>query len=322
MNNTASPPRKSQTAFADPKSIRNFAGASSALTILLNVIMLIYAQLQPAGMPNPALAGLAVFLCLAYSLSFLKKDPASGIPEYIWLTALNSALLFSSLTGINSILKKAGEAYTSQNTAQASPQANTVPKETALRYYGKTTEASFGLGDLKNIIIPKQAWFNPAPVTTIGAQKIKVQANQLTTKALETVAQTEVSINKVIAAQKVSNQNTDSLSTALHNLRDQYIQTLAQLSSYQATIADLNQKLKACSGSVPAPTNLSNLQKEMESSKLLQADQQHQQVQQQQVQQQQVQQKRQQQQQKQMQLIQLQQQQVHRVKYNMQQQVH
>src|SRR5258708_1254990 len=160
MSNNAATPRKHQTTFVDSKSIRNFAGASSALTILLNVIMLVYAQIKPAGIPNAALAGLAVFLCLGYSLSFLKKDPASGVSEYVWLTALNSAILFSSLTGINGILKKAGETYASRNTAQVALPANIGTKKMVYQYYGKTTEASFGLRDLKNILIPKQAWFN------------------------------------------------------------------------------------------------------------------------------------------------------------------
>jgi len=315
MSNTASTPRKPQATFVDHRSIRNFATASAALTVLLNVIMLVYGQIEPTAMPNAVLAGLALFLCVAYSLSFLKRDPASGISEYVWLTALNSAILFSSLTGINNMLKNASEPKTDQNIAQIIPSKNMDPKKEGYVLRQKTIEASFGVADLKNIIIPKQAWFNPAPVTTKEAQIIKDQAKVLTTQALQTVTQTETAINKVVVTQSVSNQKTDSLSTALQDLRSQCIKTYSQVSSYQATITDLNEKLKACTGSKATPSNVTNLQKAIETSKLqwaeLQSQQQSEQVRETQ---------RQQQQKQQLQLIQKQQQQVHLMKFNIQQQ--
>ena len=307
-------PEKSQGSFVDRKSIKNLATASAALTMLLNVIMLVYAQMKPSGMSNGVLAGLAVFLCVAYSLSFLKKDASSGVSEYVWLTALNSALLFSSLTGINSTLKKVGEPSNTPDTTQITSSGKAAPVKSAAVFGTKPIEASFGFGDLKNIIIPKQAWFNPATENTLAVRKLRKDATQLSSKALLTINQTDTVLNKVIAAQKTTHQKTDSLSTALHDLRDKYIQALAQISNYQANIVSLNEKLQACSKVAPTISS-STLQAEIEASKSKQAEQQNQQAQQVKVQQYRVIQQKQQQQ-----LIILQQKRVNMVKSQLQQQ--
>jgi hypothetical protein len=275
---------KTATTFVDRKTIGSFAGASASLTVLMNVTMILYSQFKNTPMPNSVLGGLGIVLCLGYSLSFLKKGPAINITEYIWLTALNSAILFSSLTGLNNILKKAGDQYTNQNiqTTQTKGKSNSITS--VKQFKGNILESSFAIGDLKNIIFPKQTWVSPPrQADSFEVKKAKIQAKQITGQALIAVTKTNIAFSKAIVTQKSSDKKGDSLSTALNELRTQYIKNLSQLGSYESTISGLNEKLNACGAATPAVTkNINELQNAIISSK----NQQQQQVIQQQQQQQ------------------------------------
>ena len=89
--------------FVDSASLKSYAQATTVLTVVVNLILYVYNAIRDGRiMPNKLLIPIAVILSVLYVLSFFKKDPSNTLAQYCWITSLNSIMLFTSISGVNS----------------------------------------------------------------------------------------------------------------------------------------------------------------------------------------------------------------------------
>ncbi|MCB0696357.1 MAG: hypothetical protein KDC07_03270, partial [Chitinophagaceae bacterium] len=109
-----------ESGFFDRKATRDFGKATMSLTFILNVILAIAANITTKGISNQVMIILILVLSALYVLVFIKRAKDESLPQYTIASAINIALLFTSLTGTNKFLDNvkpslpAGSATTTQ----------------------------------------------------------------------------------------------------------------------------------------------------------------------------------------------------------------
>lgn len=131
--------------FVTASSLRNYATATACLTVVINIILYAYSAMKGGKvMPITFVIPTGIILTTAYALSFFKREKGSAIGEYIWVTAMNSIMLFTSISGVNSMLDSARQSFLASNNPTSTIQ---------------TQAASFG-GFFKHLLFPTHGFFS------------------------------------------------------------------------------------------------------------------------------------------------------------------
>lgn len=276
-NNTITPPETHQEEtveknFVSLSSLRNYATATASLTVVINVLLNIYASFNSGKvMPLQLLIPLAIILSLAYILSFFKKDKGLTSAQYVWIAGLNSLMLFTSISGVNGMLDSARQSFAKANY---SPPSATIVQT-----------ASFG-SFLKHILFPTHGWFNPSEMD-------ERERKQVIQSAISTIDTTQKLIDTLIRQKQRDINTIDRLHKKLDSVRKQYIKILDQFTQTESTVAEIKSLIDEDKMQANVKTQLNQLQTTIEINKveLVQQQQQQQEQQQQNQVQQQVQQK-------------------------------
>lgn len=272
--------------FVDSTSLKSYAQATAALTVVINVILYIYNVSNDKVMPDKLLLPIAIVLSILYILSFFKRDRSITLAQYCWVTALNSIMLFTSITGANGMLNSARNSFVTK-------------KQDSLQ--------TASLSDFfVHVFFPTHSWFSTNEIVLSPAkEEITSITNRLDT--------TQKFIDTLLAQKKSDAGTIEHLHKKVDSLQTTYLTTLNSFSKIQVTWLNLQDSLKRVNTTYKAPVEIAKLLPKIETDKnqlIEQQQQQKQQQQQQQLQQQvqiqQLQQRKQQIQQQQQQLQQIQ----------------
>jgi hypothetical protein len=194
---------ESSEGFVKSDSLKQYATATTLLTFVLNIAMYVYNAVAANNMPSSVLILLALTSSVIYVRIVFKREVGSTLSQYVLITLLNAIMLFTSISGVNSMLDSAYRQIDSQNQTKS---------ETF--YYQKNLQPTYAsLSDfLKHIIFPTHSWFNPDVSNPDKTKKIItfVVANIDSTKK----------ITDSIIQQKVFDINyIDSLNKTIDTLR-------------------------------------------------------------------------------------------------------
>lgn len=270
-NDTITPPETQpeetvEKNFVTLSSLRNYATATASLTVVINVLLYFYASLRSGKvMPLQLLIPLATILSLAYILSFFKRDKGLTPAQYVWITGLNSLMLFTSISGVNGMLDSARQTFAKAN--YSSPSAAIVQT------------ASFG-SFLKHILFPTHGWFNPSEMD-------ERERKQVIQSAISTIDTTQKLIDTLIQQKQRDINTIDTLHKKLDSVRKKYIKTLDQFTQTESTVSQLTSLVNERNMQTNVRIQLTQLQTTIEINKveLVQQKQQQEQQQQNQVQQ-------------------------------------
>ena len=270
--------------FVDSTSLKSYAQATAALTVVINVILYFYNVSNGKVMPDKLLLPIAIGLSILYILSFFKRDRSITLAQYCWVTALNSIMLFTSITGANGIL----------NSARNSFNTNNQPSLQTASFYDFFV----------HVLFPTHSWFSTNEIVLSPAkEEITFITNRLDT--------TQKFIDTLLAQKQSDALAIEHLHKKVDSLQTTYLTTLNSFSKVQVSWINLQDSLKRVNTTYKAPVEIAKLLPKIETDKHL--------LQQQQQQQQQLQQQQQQQQLQQIQQLQRRQQQIQQQQQQMQQ---
>src|SRR6516164_5944293 len=101
--------------FVTSNSLKSFPIATVVLTIVLNLIMYFYNAFAGNNMRSSILILIALVFSIIYVGIFLDREEGSKLSKYLFVTLLNGITLFSSISGVNSILDSANNHMDLQN---------------------------------------------------------------------------------------------------------------------------------------------------------------------------------------------------------------
>ena len=262
----AAVPAQTPQQFVDSASLKSYAQATTVLTVVVNLLLYVYNAVQDGRiMPNKLLIPIAVILSVLYVLSFFKKDPTNTVAQYCWITALNSIMLFTSISGVNSMLYSARQSFETSNQ-------NTVK------------EASIG-DFFINLVFPKHSWFGGQKIVITPAKEEIVSI----TNSLDT---TKLFIDTLLAQKQNDLATINQLHQKVDSLQTNYIETLDEFYKAQQGMLKFQDSLSQIHLNYVPPKETTELTSKIENDKKILVHQQEiqhvQQVQQKQVQQQNV----------------------------------
>lgn len=219
-------PVQQQAAFVDRKSLKNYASATAALTVVINIILYIYSIYKQQNMPNTVLLPIAIGLSVLYVLSFFAKEPETTAAQYSWITVLNATMLFTSISGTNGILEEMRKSYVDQNKA-----------------HNNIKNASI-IDVVKHVIFPTHGWFT----TTEVHNDLNKQVLHNTIAAIDTA---QALITHLVQQKTADSIAIDTLTENVITLRSRYIQALETNIKSDSALYRLNLLLSQ----VPEVTN-------------------------------------------------------------------
>ena len=252
--------------FVDSASLKSYAQATTVLTVVVNLILYVYNAIRDGRiMPNKLLIPIAVILSVLYVLSFFKKDPSNTLAQYCWITSLNSIMLFTSISGVNSMLYSARQSFETNNQT--------------------TVKASLG-NFFVDLLFPKHSWFGGEKIVlTPGKEEIVSITNSLDT--------TKQFIDTLLAQKQNDLATINQLHEKVDSLQTNYIQTLNEFSRVQESVVKFQDSMSQVHVNYQPQIEVAHLAPKIETEKNIlvrdQKAQQVEQVQQQQEQQQNVQ---------------------------------
>lgn len=189
-------------AFVDRRSLKNYATATATLTVVINIILYIYSIYKHQNMPNTILLPIAITISILYVLSFFTREAEATMAQYAWITLLNSIMLFTSISGANSMLEKARQSYIDENNRA-----------------DKNIQSASLVDVLKHIIFPTHGWFTTQEIhNDVSSQIIK--------NTLSTIDTARVLIQNLVERKTTDSIVIDTLSRKVNFLRSQYITAL------------------------------------------------------------------------------------------------
>jgi len=207
--------KKPSENFVSAASLKNYAVATGSLTLVINTSLYIYKIIRGTDMPNALLICIALVMSILYILSFFKREEGLSLPQHIWISFLNSLMLFTSISGINGMLDSARQQYDARKPVAVYPFKQGS-------YLG-VQQASMG-DFFKYLIFPTHGWFN------------STERQRRTTEAIISSAMNTISTTRQLADTLINEKMKDR--RAIDTLR-QKIDTL--LSNYNATLALVQQ---------------------------------------------------------------------------------
>jgi hypothetical protein len=200
--------------FVSLSSLKSYATATASLTMVLNVIMYIYKQVQLKDMALGLVVPIAILLSTAYIISFFKKDKKATRAQHVWITALNAIMLFTSVSGVNGMLDSA-------QISAAKANANTPAR----------SEQSVG-DFFKHVFLPTHGWFN---VTEMDDN----ERSQIIQQTINSIDSTQKVIDTLITQKQKDLNTIDTLHKSLDTVRTEYIKTLTKITEAQNTLQQL-----------------------------------------------------------------------------------
>jgi hypothetical protein len=204
--------------FVDSSSLRSYAVATAALTVVLNLVLYVYNVIADGKvMPNKLLLPIAIALSLFYILSFFKRDPGNTLAQYCWITGLNSIMLFTSISGANTMLDKARDAFVSQGQKQVST-------------------ASFG-DFFVHLVFPTHGWFSTRQI-------ILTPSKEEVTSITMSLDTTQRFIDTLLVQKKNDLATINQLHTKVDSLQTNFIATLDAFSKVKTHLVAFQDSLR------------------------------------------------------------------------------
>jgi len=110
-------PDASSPKFFDNNTTKDFSLATGYLTALINVMLYLYMTITNKWMPNNILVLIVLVLSIFYVVVFFKRTKPVSMQQKAFGITINSALLFTSLTGTNNMLDKARQGIVDNTNA-------------------------------------------------------------------------------------------------------------------------------------------------------------------------------------------------------------
>jgi hypothetical protein len=218
--------------FVTSSSLKNYVVATGSLTLVINLSLYIYKVAKGTDMPLLLLIIIALALSIFYILSFFKREEGLSTPQHIWITLMNSLMLFTSISGVNGMLDSARTQFESQNA----PPSHTY----RLQDHVPIDEASIG-SFFKHLIFPTHGWFNTA------------EATQNATKEIINSAITNIDVTQkltdTLIRQKITDLDSiDSLHQAVTELGNHYLQAMESFHAAEKILKERNIPYKIDAG--------------------------------------------------------------------------
>jgi hypothetical protein len=203
--------------FVSLGSLKNYATATASLTLIINIILYAYSAIRSGQvMPVSLVIPMAIILSILYILSFFKRDKGLTSAQYIWITALNGLMLFTSISGVNGMLDSARQAFSKVNQG---PAGDTVRSASVGSFF-------------KHIFLPTHGWFNVTEMSDM-------ERTSVINSTITSIDTTKAVISNLIEQKQKDINTIDTLSRQLDSVRTQYIHTLTQFTQVEATVSTL-----------------------------------------------------------------------------------
>ncbi len=184
------------------------------------------------------------------------------------MVALNAVLVYSSITGTNAILDA------------IRPGSKKSPVESAISRRRTIQIASmFNLEDLKYVLFPTHAWFNPAQKATAEADSAKKQAikslivaDSTAHKANTTVVQAKKVISTLAKGKSSDSLQIAYLTRSMDTLTEKYKAALLSLKVSSAKVLELTNRLQVPDKNTTLPA-AAMVDRELEKQKLMEQQQ-------------------------------------------------
>jgi hypothetical protein len=260
--------------FVSHDSLKNYTVATGSLTLVINTSLYIYKSITDREMPNGLLISIALSLSILYILSFFKRKKGLAMSKYLWMTFLNSIMLFTSISGVNGMLDTARQEIDTKNPS---------PLHTFNgRGHLSIAEASIGKF-FKHLILPTHGWFNAAE-----AEQNKTKGIVLAT--LSSIETTQNLTDSLIKQKARDIKTIDTLYKTIDTLRVHYIKILDLFQKAESDMRALQSLLKVRTILQEVIDEVTQTAPGIETDRRLSIQQQQEREQQRQVQQQQIQQ--------------------------------
>ena len=226
-----------QKNFVTLGSLKNYATATASLTLVINIILYVYSAIKNGQvMPGSLVIPLAIILSILYILSFFKRDKGITTAQYIWITALNGLMIFTSISGVNGMLDSARHAFSRSNQ----PAGDSLQTASVGSFF-------------KHIFLPTHGWFNVTGMSDI-------ERTYIINSTITTIDTTKEVINTLIEQKQTDLNTIDTLNKRLDSVRSEYINTLKQFTEVESTVSTLRSFVNETNGGENITAQLNRLQ--------------------------------------------------------------